>query len=691
MGLAALIAVHAAAFTALNWLQYRRFYAVEWQDEAAALQIVRQTAHGHWFYQSLTGEVFFGHVQPIYALVAAAYALAPSALTVFAVKSLGFSLGAAAIFLLVLRGTGRRSAAWGMAVAYLLYAPLNWLNLGDVRGVMFSVSPLLFALYFFEARRPWAFAACAALAMSCKENAAFPVILFAAYALARRRRWPWVVGPALLGAAWFAVALKVVMPRIFSGALYSTRTYFNHWGGGSSAFGLAWSILSDPVNHLRLACSPARLAAAAQWLAPACLLPLFAPEALLLAAPGIAQIALLRRSFFSPIRAHWFTMPSALLFGAAALGVVRLLRSDTALGRRLAGRPRLQAALPWGAAVMCLLSNFGDNIMTAPRLLYPLYDARFAAARNMYAPVFFKMDADDERLWRFIRHIPAQASVAATGHLLPALAGRPRVMSLWSSGKDIDGRPLRYLDCDYLLLDYRNRYHGGGWYPWLTGDEIGPWLVSVLTGGGWAIVAQEKTTLLLRKDPAARLSPAQAEALAERLRRSWLRVQGYAYHIERADAARARGRRDEALAEYLAAVHTIRPDSYPYRMLADLYLLKQDYAKAIEAAQVAVRLNPYDSVSWCRLAAAYYRMGTLVPAEYYACKALRAYPYLAPARALLAMVYHEQGREAAARREARLALKMKPDDKDAAAAARRLGVALPARASRGTNEPRAKP
>ncbi len=674
--LAALIAARTAVFTTLNWLQFRSFYAIEWQDTATALQIIYQTAHGHWFYQSITGEVFFGHVQPIYALLAAAYALAPHPLTVFAIKSLGFSLGAAAIYLLTLRGVGRRSAAWGLAIAYLLYAPLNWLNLGDVRGVAFSVSPILFALYFFETRRPWAFAACAVLAMSCKENVAFVFIMFGAYALVRRRRWPWVVGPMLLGAAWFAIALKVVMPHIFSGAKYSTRTYFNHWGGGGSPFGLAWIILSDPMNHLRLVLSQARRVAAAQWLAPVCLLPLLAPEALLLAAPGVAQIALLRRSYFSPIQAHWFTIPSTLIFAAATLGAIRLLSSDTALGRRLARYPRVQTALPWIVAGLCLVSNFGDNIMTRPRLMYPLYDARFAAVRNMYDPVFFRVTPEDRRLWRIIERIPARASVAATGHLLPALAGRPRVASLWSSGRDIHGQPLRYTDCDYLLLDWRNYYHGGGWYPWLPGDKLKPWLVALLARGGWSVEVEDKTTLLLRKDRSARMPRCQAEAIAQRLMREWLRVQGYACHIERADRALADGRREEAAAEGLAAIQTVRPDPYPYRMLCGLYLACRDNAKAIEFARVAVRLNPYDAFSWYRIALAYSQMGEVEPAIAGCHCVLRVYPHTASTRALLALLYQAQGREAAARREVRIALKIKPDEEDAIDAARRLGVPI---------------
>ena len=74
--LAALILLRTVVFTTLKWLRFRSFLATEWQDSAAALQIVWHTAHGHWFFQQITGERFLGHFEPIFLLPAAAYAFA---------------------------------------------------------------------------------------------------------------------------------------------------------------------------------------------------------------------------------------------------------------------------------------------------------------------------------------------------------------------------------------------------------------------------------------------------------------------------------------------------------------------------------------------------------------------------------------------------------------------------------------
>ena len=675
--LAALILLRTVVFTTLKWLRFRSFFAVEWQDSAAVLQIIRHTAHGNWFYQHITGECFLGHFEPIFLLPSAVYALLPHPVTVFAAASFGFSLGALPVYLWVKQRTEAPRAALGCAVAYLLYAPLNYANLSDVRGIAFCVAPLLFAFYFFEAKKPWRFLAAAVLAMSCKENVAFVIFLFGLLALIRGRRWPWVVWPALLGAAWFVVALKVVMPSILSGHKYSTDTYFNHWGGGGSALGLAATILGDPINHARLVLSQARLAAALAWLAPLCFLPLLAPDVLLLALPGLMQLALLRNSYFLHIRAHWFTIPSALMFAAGTYGMVRLLRSDHFLGRRFAKVKLGRAGLPWVVATGCLLSNVFDNMLTFPKVSEPIYDARFAQVRNMFDPRFYTWDEEDRRLWRIIQAIPPHASVAATAHLLPALAGRSVVMEMWTSTRGLREQPLRYSDCDYLLVDFRNYHHGGGWYRWPMGDETVEKLSRLMAHGGWRVVLEEKTTLLLKKDIRHHMDLRGVEAVAKRLMAEWLKVQGFAVHIERAARAYEKGDMRASRTEYLKAIETTRPDPYPYSQLCGVSLRLNDFHGAIAFGQMALRLNPRDVFTWFRVGLANMELGQMHEAIRCCKRALWRFPHSAQVRALLAELYERTGRPVAARRQVRIALKIKFDDEHARRVAKALGVRAP--------------
>lgn len=671
--LTALILLRTIVFTALKWFRFRSFFAIEWQDSAASHQIIWHTAHGNWFYQHITGEYFLGHFEPIYLIPAAVYALIEHPITIFAVVSLGISLGAVPIYLWVKRQTGVPRAAIAGATGYLLYAPLGYVNLGDVRGIVLCVAPLLFAVYFFERRRPWLFVGCAVLAMSCKENLTFVVFLMGVLAVLRRRPWPWAVGPMLLGVAWFVFVLKFVMPRVLSGETYSTDTYFNHWGGGT-ALDIVLGILRDPINHTRLVLCESRRIAALQLAAPLCFLCLLAPDILLLAVPGVMQLALLRNGCFPHIRAHWFTIPSVLLFVAGIYGMTRLLRTDNPLGRRFGTLKRGRVFLPWALASACLLSNAADNTLTQPRLSDPIYDSRFAVLRNMFDPAFYSFDDEDRRLWRIVRRIPGGASVAATAHFLPALAARPKVMEMWTSIRDIHGRPLRYSDCEYLLIDFRNYHHGGGRYRWPKGDELVLRLAGLMSQGGWRAVVEEKTTLLLRKDIGYHMPPREPEAIAKRMMNEWLKVQGHAQHIERAVMAYERGDLRSSKQEYLKAIDDIRPDPYPYSQLCGVCLGLRDFHRAIAYGEVAVRLDPLDSFTWFRIALALQSLREMEVAIRRCKRAIRVYPYEARFRALLAELYHRTGCSKAARRQARIALRIKYDDRDTVRVARMLGI-----------------
>lgn len=674
LALVGLILARTLVFTVLKWLRFRSFFAIEYQDSAAAHQLIWHTAHLRLFYQNMTGEYFLGHFEPIYLVPALAYAIVSHPITIFAVVSLGFSLGALPVYLWVKRQTQVRYAALGCAVAYLLYAPLNYVNLGDVRGVVFCVAPLLFALYFFELRRPWAFVVSAVLAMACKENVAFVIFLMGPLALLRRRRWPWVVGPSVLGAAWFVVALKVVMPRILSGHTYSTNTYFNHWGGEGSALDLALTILGDPINHARLALSESRLILARLWLAPLCFLALLAPDVLFLGIPGFMQIALLRSAYFHHIRAHWFTIPSVLMFAAGAYGLVRALRPDHFVGRRLAKVRVLPWALAWAMAGMCLLSNLLGNMLTHPRPNEPIYDTRFAQVNNMFDPVFYRVDDEDRRLWRIVGLVPRDASLAATAHLLPALAERDTVMEMWTSIRDINDQPLRYTDCDYLLIDLHNYHHGGGWYRWPRGDEMEGKLCRLLVAGGWRVILREKTTLLLKKDVGHFIPSDAAQALAKMLMDEWQRVQVPMVHVERATRAFETGDLNKASEEYLEAIKTPRPDPYPYGQLCGISLRLADWAGAVVYGEMAVRINPREAFTWYRLGLAYMELGRDPEAIGRCKRSLALFPHDASSRALLAELYQRTGCRRAARRQARIALKIKFDDPHANSVAKALGV-----------------
>jgi hypothetical protein len=100
---------------------------------------------------------------------------------------------------------------------------------------------------------------------------------------------------------------------------------------------------------------------------------------------------------------------------------------------------------------------------------------------------FRTRDAGDDDRDALVALIPADASVAATGNLLPALT--PRV-SLWEYGHD----DVPFGTADYVALDGVDRYAGAGRYLATGGLETHE---RALAKGGYALVKRYDSGLLL--------------------------------------------------------------------------------------------------------------------------------------------------------------------------------------------------
>ena len=118
------------------------------------------------------------------------------------------------------RPSGSRASGWrrawaGLAFAavYLLAPALNGAILSDFHAVALTSTLFLFAFYFLDARRPWAFLAMIVIALSVKEDIPLLVFMLGAYIFVwRRERWLGAA-TALLGVVWFVIATRVIQPH----------------------------------------------------------------------------------------------------------------------------------------------------------------------------------------------------------------------------------------------------------------------------------------------------------------------------------------------------------------------------------------------------------------------------------------------------------------------------------------------
>ncbi len=142
-------------------------------DLGNMVQAVWSTAEGRPLESTFgTGEQgvrLASHVDPILILLAPLWILAPSPLMLAAVQIAACAIGALPVFWLGRRHLGSEKAAALMALSYLAYPWLAWTALDAMHPVTLAISLFLFAIWFLDSERSFAFSVCAVLILATGE------------------------------------------------------------------------------------------------------------------------------------------------------------------------------------------------------------------------------------------------------------------------------------------------------------------------------------------------------------------------------------------------------------------------------------------------------------------------------------------------------------------------------------------
>ena len=276
---AAAVAAYAAGFAALSVLRHDGFVTGRF-DLGNMVQAVWSTAHGdplemtglHGDQVSRLG----AHVDPILVLFAPLWWIWPSPDMLLVVQAIAVALGAVPVFWLARKHLRSARAGLGFACAYLLYPATGWLTLNEFHPVALATPLLLFAFWYLDEDRLLPFALFAIAASACKEEIALVVAGFGIwYALSRRR---WLAGGAiaLVGGAWAAVAIAVIIPHYNDGA--ESDFYGRYSEVGGSAAGILKTTVTDPLRIADAAFSSRDLRFLLQLVAPLAGLCLLSPS-----------------------------------------------------------------------------------------------------------------------------------------------------------------------------------------------------------------------------------------------------------------------------------------------------------------------------------------------------------------------------------------------------------------------------
>lgn len=388
----------ALVFAELAGLQYRWFLTRRF-DLGNMTQAFWSTAHGHVLeVTEVGGEQITRlgvHVDPLLVVLAPLWWLWPSPALLGALQAASVALGAIPVFWLARKHLASERTAVVLALAYLAYPPLEWKTLNEFHPTTFAISLLLFAIWYLDEDRLRMFAIFAALCAASQEEIGLLIAGLGVWYVHRHRRWAVGLTIALLGAAWTAVSLRVIIPH-FSGG--PSPFYGRYAAVGGSPAGIATTFIKDPFRIADAVFTAPNLILLVVLTLPVLGLFLRAPALALVALPQLALSLMSGRASDHTIDNHLTSPVIAIFFAATVLGVAKL-----------GSRATFASWCVLAAALLCGLF-YGPARLTSQ--LFPRQtDARLEAMRQA------------------VQLVPTNAPVAATSRLASHLSARRRVFS----------------------------------------------------------------------------------------------------------------------------------------------------------------------------------------------------------------------------------------------------------------------
>jgi uncharacterized membrane protein len=402
-------------------------------DLGNMVQAVWATARGHPLQVTSGGGEQFtrlgSHFDPILIVFAPLWWVWPSPEMLLVAQAVAIALGALPVYWLARKHLGSDRAGVAVAVAYLLYPPVEWLTIDEFHPIALACPLLLFAFWYLDEDRLLAFAVFAAIACLTKEEIPLVVAGFGLwYALSRRR---WVVGGAIAGAgaAIAAIAAGFVIPHFSPTGESRFNARYGEVGG--SAGGILKTAVTHPVRLLEAAFSWRDLRYLADLILPLAALSLLAPLVLVALVPELVLNLLSDVSTQTSIHYHYTAGEIPPLVAAAVLGA-------GAVARR---RPRLAGSLAGALVVAALAANYARGPL-------PLW--REFPGTSPVKSDFATITEHDRIADRALGLVPGNAVVSSTNSLGAHLSARRRVLSF-----------PRVSDATWIAVDETRMTYGG--------------------------------------------------------------------------------------------------------------------------------------------------------------------------------------------------------------------------------------
>lgn len=362
----------------------------------------------------------------------------------FLVVVQAFALGVGAVPVYLIARDRFRTEWLGLvfALAYLFYAPVQWITSANFHPEALVVSPLLYAWWFGRQRRWRGCLVALVLALSTREDTALAVVVLGLalwWSVRRetageegRRDRRVALTISLIGAIWYVAATKLVIPLFNRGEEpFYVRYFYSRYG--SNMVEVAGRIVRQPDWVVSDATQPDRLRFYRDLLLPYGGLPLTGPLQLLIAGPQMLASVIGSSPYARMIRFQYTSVMIAPITIAAIEGSARLWHRFAFVRRAL---------IPW-----LLVCAYVSNVAWSPSPL--------GAGNDVWA----RSSPRHAVMREAVSLVPDGASVTATYQLGPHLSHRehiydwpnPWVPAYW--GNDDTYRLPDPSTIDYLVVD----------------------------------------------------------------------------------------------------------------------------------------------------------------------------------------------------------------------------------------------
>jgi uncharacterized membrane protein len=467
----AFVAAYVVVFVTMNWRLYFNLL-IPHGDSAMYEEHLWNLLHGKGFRSYLDQGLFLGeHIQVVHLALIPIYALFPSHLTLEFCESLALALGAWPVYWMVRRHADSPCAALAAAVAYLLYSPMQFLDIEidfkTFRPEAFGIPILLMTLDQLDRRRLWGTAVGMLGCLAVKEDYAMVLAPLGAWIAVRcglrnaeeggravRRRWlVFGVLTAVLSVAYLYVATRVVMPYFRSGAEIHYASYFSRFGQTPEQ--IIRTMITRPGLVLEEFFSASTFLYALMMLVPLAFVPLLSPGRLVVGLPlfGILSLNELARDPRHHFHAPLVPIVFWALAGAWPLGVRSAARLLQGVCRGVAAPATVAtSALPH----LVWTSSFAMGLFFSMHpLSLPFWDSGSTSHwRNLYGP-----SRRAEEFAKIADLIPRSARVASTDFVHPRYTHHERSYDYSDYRRKVSDYQAKVPDdTDYIVIDTQHRY-----------------------------------------------------------------------------------------------------------------------------------------------------------------------------------------------------------------------------------------